>query len=350
MWSPSAELPPEILLDIFSHLSPVDMCHARQVCRNWSDCISPPTPPEIQVPENIWAEFCPPPRSGDDDAVAWYWRAKRYFPEFLPLIPPGHSVAWLCVVWENRRNCQQGQYVGEVVDDVLNGWGIFRSHPTPAHPLGRVHYVGQWKDGTQHGWGTFTWPRECARYRGFIQRGERHGFGEYEWDAERRYVGQHKHDQLNGHGIYTHQKAVVDGEWKRNRQHGKSTVIWPPEAPTWKFMGHFVDGNRVGQGTYYWADGAVYDGHWDGVNRHGQGKMKYANGLIYEGTFEHDLRHGAGTLIWPDGSIFRGHWYRGGRRGHGVLTFDQVMEEEQEWNEPEETVYSDQIPAQRRGP
>jgi len=40
----------------------------------------------------------------------------------------------------------------------------------------------------------------------------------------------------------------------------------------------------------------------------GQGTFKYANGDIYNGNFERGLRHGEGTYTKNNGSIYEGQW------------------------------------------
>ena len=64
-----------------------------------------------------------------------------------------------------------------------------------------------------------------------------------------------------------------------------------------------VEGNCInGKGTFKWPNGDRYEGDWVNGQRTGQGKYFYNDGGgIYTGEWKNNNRHGEGTMIWNDG-------------------------------------------------
>lgn len=52
-----------------------------------------------------------------------------------------------------------------------------------------------------------------------------------------------------------------------------------------RYVGEWLDGKRQGQGTYFYASGAVYEGMWASDLKQGQGRYTFDNGYVYEGPF-----------------------------------------------------------------
>jgi len=56
-----------------------------------------------------------------------------------------------------------------------------------------------------------------------------------------------------------------------------------------------------GKGTYYYADGSVYEGDWVNNEMHGKGTITDEKGNRYTGYFANDKEHGKGILIFSQG-------------------------------------------------
>ena len=74
------------------------------------------------------------------------------------------------------------------------------------------------------------------------------------------------------------------------------------------FKGHWVNGEREGQGRYEFANGAVYEGEFVLSKFEGEGKYTSQNGSVYVGTFHNDRRHGYGVYTTPGGTELAGNW------------------------------------------
>jgi len=90
-------------------------------------------------------------------------------------------------------------------------------------------------------------------------------------------------------------------------------------------VGYFTNGNREGQGTYYFEDCTKYVGEWDGDRFNGRGKMTWADGDSYEGSYKSGQRHGLGTYITTSGTLnncpdctkYQGYWKENDKHGFG---------------------------------
>ena len=56
---------------------------------------------------------------------------------------------------------------------------------------------------------------------------------------------------------------------------------------------------------YQYPDGSQYDGEWseDG-QRHGNGSLKFPDGAVYKGHFHEGLSAGNGVMTFVDGSSY----------------------------------------------
>lgn len=58
-----------------------------------------------------------------------------------------------------------------------------------------------------------------------------------------------------------------------------------------------LNGQRHGNGVFYYRDGGYYDGRWKQNMMNGYGKLFYETGkLAYEGQWYQDEFHGRGTV------------------------------------------------------
>lgn len=51
-----------------------------------------------------------------------------------------------------------------------------------------------------------------------------------------------------------------------------------------------------------------YDGEWDRDRMHGRGRYAFATGAEYEGELAGNCFHGLGTYRWADGARYEGGW------------------------------------------
>ena len=111
-----------------------------------------------------------------------------------------------------------------------------------------------------------------------------------------------------------------------------------------------------GKGTYYYADGNIYEGQWVEGNKHGEGSHTWVDGLVrdrltlpphptrnprpkshpdpgpdpnpvpspnqvYKGQWVDDTMHGRGKYVFPNGNTYEGQYEAGVRHGKGKFTY-----------------------------
>lgn len=65
-----------------------------------------------------------------------------------------------------------------------------------------------------------------------------------------------------------------------------------------KYVGYMKNGQRNGEGVFYYRDGGFYDGRWKRNMMNGFGKLYYETGRIaYEGQWYKDEFHGRGKVF-----------------------------------------------------
>ena len=55
-----------------------------------------------------------------------------------------------------------------------------------------------------------------------------------------------------------------------------------------RYFGDWKKGKRHGQGTFFYANGAIYEGEWVQDKKEGQAKYTFENGFVYDGEFKAD--------------------------------------------------------------
>ena len=68
------------------------------------------------------------------------------------------------------------------------------------------------------------------------------------------------------------------------------------------YVGEYRDGERTGQGTFYYTDGSKYEGEFKDGKEHGQGTYISHDGRKYEGEFK-DGKIWNGTVYDKYGNI-----------------------------------------------
>ncbi|XP_062859246.1 radial spoke head 10 homolog B isoform X2 [Trichomycterus rosablanca] len=202
------------------------------------------------------------------------------------------------------------KYEGEFALNAPMGHGVYTF-------LDGSTYEGEVYNSLRHGTGTYKCAKTSTIYRGQWHQGKRHGKGTiyYNPDVTSWYDGDWKDNQIEGTGIRCYPSGnIYQGQWKNNVRHGEGTMKWIQLGQqysgqwhghgthTWflrrvpgsqyplrnEYKGEFDQGLRHGQGTFFYASGAVYSGSWKHNRKHGQGKFVFKNGCSYEGAFIDD--------------------------------------------------------------
>ncbi|XP_073407624.1 alsin [Dendrobates tinctorius] len=123
--------------------------------------------------------------------------------------------------------------------------------------------------------------------------------------------------------------ATYEGRWISGKPHGRGVLSWPDGRI---YTGEFRNGLEDGYGEYILPNKALkqndrYLGNWKDGKMCGQGTFWYANGEIYEGCFQDNNRHGhgllrSGKLTSSSPSMFIGQWVIDKKTGYGV--FDDI--------------------------
>ena len=87
--------------------------------------------------------------------------------------------------------------------------------------------------------------------------------------------------------------------------------IYKWSNPNDKYDGEFLNGNRHGFGTYFYANGNKYIGEWSNDRPNGKGTMIFASGTKYIGEVKNGKRHGQGSYFYSDGERLTGKWNEG---------------------------------------
>nr|DBA20075.1 TPA: hypothetical protein GDO54_015815 [Pyxicephalus adspersus] len=123
--------------------------------------------------------------------------------------------------------------------------------------------------------------------------------------------------------------ASYDGRWLAGKPHGRGVLKWPDGRV---YEGEFRNGLEDGFGKYIIPKKSLkkedcYLGYWKDGKMYGQGTFWYANGEVYEGCFQDNNRHGhgllrSGKLTSSSPSMFIGQWVMDKKTGYGV--FDDI--------------------------
>lgn len=103
------------------------------------------------------------------------------------------------------------------------------------------------------------------------------------------------------------------------------------------YVGPFVNGEMMGEGSYFYASGCKYIGNWENSQRSGFGIYFFMNGNRYEGSWLGDVRAGLGTLYFKDGGWYKGDWKNDTREGYGVQVFQSGSRYEGSWKSGKRT-------------
>ena len=88
------------------------------------------------------------------------------------------------------------------------------------------------------------------------------------------------------------------------------------------------NGQRSGQGTFFYEDGNIYRGSWKNDEKSGYGVEEGDN--YYEGEWLHNLKNGRGSMKFSNGSKYEGEFHQNFPDGKGVFQ-NQTMKYEGEF-------------------
>lgn len=105
------------------------------------------------------------------------------------------------------------------------------------------------------------------------------------------------------------------GEWVHDVIEGKGSLQY---ANGDSYTGIFVNGEKSGEGTYYFSDGSVYEGTWEHDMWNGVGTFTSIHGFSYKGDFKEGLKHGSGTFLFSNGDSYNGEFANDKENGEGT--------------------------------
>ncbi|KAM6896889.1 radial spoke head 10 homolog B [Xenentodon cancila] len=183
-------------------------------------------------------------------------------------------------------------YTGEIHRGARHGTGTYKCAKSG------VCYIGQWYQGKRHGKGTVYYSTDkTSWYKGDWVMNNRQGWGERCYPSGNIYSGEWKNNLRHGEGTMTWQKLRQQyvGKWEEGVQHGRGTHVWilkrkdeSQYSQSNRYKGDFFQGQRHGDGIFYYAGGAIYEGEWKNNKKHGQGKFTFKDGRVFQGEFLED--------------------------------------------------------------
>ena len=201
-------------------------------------------------------------------------------------------------------------YDGDVVNGVREGNGTYRS---AGHR--KFVYVGEWHQGKFHGKGVCYYGEmgEMHRYEGMFENGLREGDGVMYYPNGNVYEGQWHLGKRHGHGkfLWKESGSYYVGEFKDGEMSGNGEIVYAfsAQSPSVQFvqsnryLGTFENSLRNGEGTFYYANGAVYSGQWKDNRKNGKGTFTSRDGRVYRSEFKDGSIFQDGQLFVPTPSI-----------------------------------------------
>ncbi|MBI5219692.1 MAG: caspase family protein [Bacteroidia bacterium] len=188
-------------------------------------------------------------------------------------------------------------------------------------------YAGEWNNGKREGQGVYYY-KSGVIYTGNFKNNNLHGYGYCKWTDGSYYIGEWADGSINGQGGYYYASGSKDvGYWRDTKLVNKD------------FKSGCVSGNCDSDfGTFIWAAdskwaGHKYTGYWKGGERNGQGTYYYADGAKYVGSFKNNSLTGQGTYFWNNGDKYEGDWIKSKMDGYGTYFYaDDASTETGYWS------------------
>jgi hypothetical protein len=210
----------------------------------------------------------------------------------------------------------------------------------------------------------------------------KHGHGQMYYDKARAsfYDGQWSGDEKSGFGVMSLPNSHFEGEWRRNKLHGRSTMqtqklkaslqlkhgqpagnVIAELATGGTFAGRVVSGGDrpqavfgtlrlttsdtvewmwedprspgTGDAKVHFAEGDSFVGAVQAYSLHGRGAYHFAEGHEYIGEFERGAMTGRGLFRFQNGNVYEGALRGGVFHGQGKYSQQQEYIYEGEWVE-----------------
>ena len=140
------------------------------------------------------------------------------------------------------------------------------------------NYTGQVVGGVREGWGEMRW-----------QNGTLYGPGNiFYYSAGDRYFGQWRAGRQDGLGTLLSQTGLYVGEWEDGVQSGRGTAVYNNGN---NYTGQFRAGQKHGSGVFRASNGDVYTGQFKAGVREGEGIETFYNGEKYVGQYQVSQRN-----------------------------------------------------------
>jgi hypothetical protein len=297
--SPFNDLPDEVVVALLSSLATGDdAARCAMVSRRFASLTRDPSVQNAwrgRFEASIAALGVDPKLPVWEHAAApygWHWMACAALP------PRGEHVklGCACVVVECTPVPLAQVTLGELVDGLLDGWGVIAlDAPKPSWSCGR--------------WSRGNMVQGIAVYAG----------------ASGWYEGQMLADLHHGRGVFELEDGSrYEGEWRWGQRCGRGREVFCGTSSEmgWRYEGQYDRDRFHGRGTAVWSDGSRYEGEWRWGLRWGRGVDTSPGGRqVYEGQFERGTFSGAGTMMVRDGrDRVRGTWHAGKAHGAFVST------------------------------
>ncbi len=179
-----------------------------------------------------------------------------------------------------------------------------------------------------------------ACYTGEWQRDRKHGRGCMKYASGNVYEGTWVDDTKQGQGTMSWicERERYRGEWCRGKPNGKGVMVWYGNNTTKREMGFgdkdttAVDGSE-GNAQSDTEDGGVTAAAAGGADEDGESQpLQYSLCNRYEGDFVDGERDGQGVFYYSTGAMYAGDFMRGAKHGHGVFTFEDGTVRECDWS------------------
>jgi len=219
-------------------------------------------------------------------------------------------------------------YYGAMTENIADGRGrIFDKN-------GCIVYIGEFLNDEKNGFGTLFEVIErdgkfqsYIRYEGYWKNGKVEGNGKsYSTDIDSLgsivYVGNFHNDYKNGNGTYYEADGkIYEGGFVNGRKHGFGKVTWIEDGKEHILFGVFSKDEILETGSEY-IDGILYsEGRYFNLVKEGTSITYYSDGnKEYQGEFLNGKRHGNGHLYYSSGELFYvGEFLNGEWNGQGIF-------------------------------
>ncbi|UKJ87785.1 MORN motif repeat containing protein [Theileria orientalis] len=175
-------------------------------------------------------------------------------------------------------------------------------------------YVGELSDMLRDGKGSYV-SKDGSRYDGTWKRDKRHGKGTLV-TSDIKYTGEWINDRRHGFGRLETQGYSYVGDFRLNKYHGNGTMVFKSGV---KLKGEFRNGKFEGKGIMNLPDGSIRMGTFKNGVITGVCSVIDKEGRVYVGKLYGDLFHGKGVLKYNKQTSFEGFWIKGKREKQGMI-------------------------------